>query len=201
MLFVAASLIIVMFHVFQRPTLNPPRGLNGGPSPRLRVAQFRHYAHESYGDFLWQRVGHGSLGHSRVTGADLTQPMVEIGLITLSLVAGGLVLGLLVGVPLGLAWERWPRRAARPGAIFAYLGLSLAPSCSGEPPLLPGLQGADRAERLPRLLQPAGGAIRRAGSVDVSLDLAVADARAADGRGLRPRASSSSGGSCATWAS
>jgi ABC-type dipeptide/oligopeptide/nickel transport system permease component len=131
MLFVAASLIIVMFHVFQRPTLNPPRGLNGGPSPRLRVAQFRHYAHESYGDFLWQRVGHGSLGHSRVTGADLTQPMVEIGLITLSLVAGGLVLGLLVGVPLGLAWERWPRRAARPGAIFAYLGLSLAPVVLG----------------------------------------------------------------------
>ena len=96
------------------------------PVGRVQLARLHRYERESYGDFLWQLVGHGSLGRSVLFGDDLTEPSFEPAPVTFSLVGGAVIFGLLVGVPLGLLWAR--KRGARfAAAPFTHLALAALP--------------------------------------------------------------------------
>lgn len=121
LMFLAASLVYVMFHVAVH---GPNRPRDSQPS-RAEVVRYSHYAHESYGDFLWQFVRNGSLGRDLGSGEDITVPIVKRGLITLSVVGGGLILALLIGVPFGLAWATGPKAARIPVSTFAFLAVGL----------------------------------------------------------------------------
>lgn len=118
-MFFAASLAFVCFHVIGMR-------VNTLAWSQPEFARYHRYMHESFGDFLWQLVGHGSLGRGLRTGGSLTLPIVRLAPVTLSLAGGAVVFALLVGVPLGLAWSR--RRLVRPFASpFIYLALGLFP--------------------------------------------------------------------------
>jgi peptide/nickel transport system permease protein len=82
------------------------------------------YAHESFGDYL-SRFFSGSLAKSLYSRAFGQVSVPDASLVTLSIVAWTLFIGLLIAVPLGLLWEwrpRWTRLVAWP---FVYLAASL----------------------------------------------------------------------------
>jgi peptide/nickel transport system permease protein len=116
LLLAAVSLVFLMFHVIDRPP-------DLAPNPR-----YIRFAHESFGDFIWRLIGHGSLAHSSLDGgASFTVPIIKASLVTLSLVGGALLLALLIGIPLGVAWAKRPRIVGRPASVFAYVTLGLTP--------------------------------------------------------------------------
>jgi ABC-type dipeptide/oligopeptide/nickel transport system permease component len=117
-LFFTVSFAYLCFHVWvARPRF---------PSPTPQdVARYHRYQRESYGDFLWRLVGHASLDRSVDTGRDLTVPVLRLAPRSLSLDGGAVIFGLLVGVPLGLAWMRWPRRVRLFGVPLVHLSLAL----------------------------------------------------------------------------
>jgi ABC-type dipeptide/oligopeptide/nickel transport system permease component len=119
-LFFAVSFAYLCFHVWTPAPRARPAG-----STAQYIARYHHFQRESYGDFLWQLVGHGSLDRDIETGRDLTVPMLRLAARTFSLAEGAVVFGLLVGVPLGLAWTRWPRIVRFVGAPVSHLSLAL----------------------------------------------------------------------------
>jgi peptide/nickel transport system permease protein len=123
MLFVAVGVAFLICHVIG---FRAARGQVLDPDPQI-AANRAHYVHQSFGDFLWQMVGHGSLGHSLFTGESVAAPVLRATTVTLSLVAWALFLGLLVAVPLGLAWERRPRWTRWFAPPFVYVAVSLLP--------------------------------------------------------------------------
>jgi peptide/nickel transport system permease protein len=123
MLFVAVSVAFLICHVIG---FRAARGQVLDPDPQIAASR-AHYAHQSFGDFLWQMIGHGSLGHSLFTGEGVVGPVLRATTVTLSLVAWALFIGLLVAVPLGLAWDRKPRWTRWFAPPFVYLAISLLP--------------------------------------------------------------------------
>jgi ABC-type dipeptide/oligopeptide/nickel transport system permease component len=118
-LLLAAVFTYVCFHVLA----NPPRAL---PASRPGyIARYHGFQRESLGDFLWNLVGHASLDRSLDTGEDLTVPVLHLAPRTFSLAGGAVVFGLLVGVPLGLAWTRRPRLVRPFGAPIVHLSLAV----------------------------------------------------------------------------
>jgi peptide/nickel transport system permease protein len=102
-----------------------PISLQGaGVDPDVRVRLFA-YAHESFGDFL-SRLFSGSLAQS-LYGSQPDASIPDASLVTLSLVGWAIFIGLLVAVPLGLLWERKPRRIRFVATPFVYLAASLLP--------------------------------------------------------------------------
>lgn len=120
-LFLAASLTYAFFHVIG------PGDARGRLDTRAAIERYRHYERESYGDFLWQLVGHGSLDRDLYDGTSLTGSTFGLAPVTLSLVDGAIVFGLLVGVPLGLVWSYRRRLGRLVSAPFVHLGLALFP--------------------------------------------------------------------------
>jgi peptide/nickel transport system permease protein len=120
-LFIAVSLAFLLLHVIGMQgatrTLHTP----------ARLARYHSFEQQSFGGYLWQLVGDGSLGHDLYGGEDLTEPTFELVPVTLSLAGGAIVFALLVGVPLGLAWSRRPRLVRPFGSTFVHLALVLAP--------------------------------------------------------------------------
>ncbi len=122
MLFLCACLSFVCFHVI---------GINPGTSqwPPDEIALLHRFEHQSFGDFLWQLVGHGSLGRTirfgdTANGDDLNALVADLAPATLSVAGGALVVAMLVGIPLGLAWSRW-RPVRFFGTPFVYLMFGL----------------------------------------------------------------------------
>jgi peptide/nickel transport system permease protein len=122
-LFLAVTAAFVICHVIGFRRL-PRDVLNGDPAV---AANYAHFVHQSFGDFLWQMIGHGSLGRSFFTGESAATLALEAAPVTLSVVAWGLFIGLLIAVPLGLAWDREPRWTRWWAPVFVYLAIGLLP--------------------------------------------------------------------------
>jgi peptide/nickel transport system permease protein len=126
LLFFAVTLLVfVAFFVMPR---NDPRF--GGRAPdeyRLHGALLGEYAH-----YVWQFVRYGDLGRSYGTREKVTTRLVRATPVTLSLVAGGLVVWLLIAVPLGMLAALRPRSLVDRGSSFAVMaGLSIHPVILG----------------------------------------------------------------------
>jgi peptide/nickel transport system permease protein len=126
LLFFAVTLLVfVAFFVMPR---NDSRFARQSPSEyRLHGGMMGEYVH-----YVWQFVRHGDLGRSYGTRERVTTRLVQAAPVTLSLVAGGLVVWLLIAIPLGMLAALRPRSLLDRGASFAVLvGLSIHPVLLG----------------------------------------------------------------------
>jgi peptide/nickel transport system permease protein len=81
-----------------------------------------------YAHYVWRLVGHGDLGHSYVSREAVTTQLLRAAPVTLSLVAGGVVVWLLVAIPLGVLAATRPRSLLdRATTVLVLVGLSVHP--------------------------------------------------------------------------
>ena len=81
-----------------------------------------------YGNFLWQLVGHQSLGKSYVTKQDVNDIVKAAAPVTAALVFGGAVLWMFFGVTLGVLSAVRPRSLFdRVAMVFVLIGVSAHP--------------------------------------------------------------------------
>ncbi len=116
-LFLCACLSYVCFHLIGMSVDTSQWDPN-------RIARLHRFEAEGFGTFLWQLIGHGSLGRSIYDGGSLAGEVESLAAPTLSVAGGALVVAVLVGVPLGLAWSRW-RQVRFFGTPFVYLMFGL----------------------------------------------------------------------------
>lgn len=126
LLFFAVTLLVfVAFFVMPR---NDSRFARRAPTQyRLHGGMMGEYAH-----YVWQFVRHGDLGRSYGTREKVTTRLIRAAPVTLSLVAGGLVVWLLIAIPLGMLAALRPRSLLDRGASLAVIvGLSIHPVLLG----------------------------------------------------------------------
>ncbi|HET7129302.1 MAG TPA: ABC transporter permease [Gaiellaceae bacterium] len=126
LLFFAVTLLVfVAFFVMPQ---NDSRFARRAPTAyRLHGGMIGEYAH-----YVWQFVRHGDLGRSYGTREKVTTRLIRATPVTLSLVAGGLIVWLLIAVPLGMLAALRPRSLLDRGASFAVIvGLSIHPVLLG----------------------------------------------------------------------
>jgi peptide/nickel transport system permease protein len=118
----AAISLLVFVAFYATPTNRPPPGLTNNP---YRIhGSLPH----QYGLFLWNIVRHGDLGRSYADRERVTARIGGAAPVTLSLVAGGLVVWLLIALPLGLLGALRPRSLLDVGVTaFVLVGISLHP--------------------------------------------------------------------------
>jgi peptide/nickel transport system permease protein len=126
LLFFAVTLLVfVAFYVMPRNDSRFAR--RAPPEYRLHGAVAGEYAH-----YVWRFVRHGDLGRSYGTREKVTTRLVQAAPVTLSLVAGGLVVWLLIAIPLGMLAAMRPRSLLDRGSSFVVLvGLSIHPVLLG----------------------------------------------------------------------
>ena len=123
--FAVTLLVFVAFFVMPR---NDSRFARRAPTQyRLHGGMMGEYAH-----YVWQFVRHGDLGRSYGTREKVTTRLIRAAPVTLSLVAGGLVVWLLIAIPLGMLAALRPRSLLDRGASLAVIvGLSIHPVLLG----------------------------------------------------------------------
>lgn len=126
LLFFAVTLLVfVAFYVMPRNDSRFAR--RAPPQYRLHGTMMGEYGH-----YVWQFVRHGDLGRSYGTREKVTTRLVRAAPVTLSLVAGGLVIWLLIAIPLGMLAALRPRSLIDRGASLVVLvGLSIHPVLLG----------------------------------------------------------------------
>jgi peptide/nickel transport system permease protein len=110
-----------------------PRDDNGRLAQRTPVQYRLHGAIlGEYAHYVWRFVGHGDLGYSYGTRERVTTRLFRAAPVTLSLVAGGMVVWLLISVPLGLLAAMRPRSLLDRGTgLLVMVGLSAHPVVLG----------------------------------------------------------------------
>jgi peptide/nickel transport system permease protein len=84
--------------------------------------------YQQYGDFLWQLVGHQSLGTSFRTRQEVNDIVKAAAPVTASLVLGGAVLWMLIALPVGILSALRPRSTLdRAAMTVALVGISAHP--------------------------------------------------------------------------
>jgi peptide/nickel transport system permease protein len=97
------------------------------PQYRLHGSMLGEYAH-----YVWRLVGHADLGYSYGTRERVTTRLFRAAPVTLSLLAGGMVVWLLISVPLGLLAAMRPRSLIdRGSSLLVMVGLSAHPVVLG----------------------------------------------------------------------
>jgi peptide/nickel transport system permease protein len=126
LLFFAVTLLVfVAFFVLPRNDSRFAR--RAPPQYRLHGGMMGEYAH-----YVWRFVRYGDLGRSYGTRERVTTRLIQAAPVTLSLVAGGLIVWLLIAIPLGMLAALRPRSLIDRGASFAViLGLSIHPVLLG----------------------------------------------------------------------
>ncbi len=131
-LFLAATLITyLIFYVI--PT-DPAGKLCGRACTAADVARVKHHlgldrpVYVQYGKFMWQLVGHQSLGTSYVTRVDVNYTIGQAAPVTASLVFGGAVFWLLLSIPIGILSALRARSLGdRAAMVFVLVGVSAHP--------------------------------------------------------------------------
>jgi len=121
--FLAVTLFVfVAFFVLPKDAQNP--FTRRTPSEyRIHGTMLGQYAH-----YVWRLVRHGDLGRSYGTREKVTTRLLRAAPVTLSLVAGGLVVWFLIALPLGLLAAVRPRSLIdRGAALLVLVGLSAQP--------------------------------------------------------------------------
>ena len=141
-LLVVAVLIFLVFFVFNEIPSQPAcLVVSCGPKSTTTVAQLRAANHElgidrpvyvQYGDFVWHLVRRGDFGSSWVEKEHVGELLAGALPVTLSLVAGGMALMLLLAIPLGTFAGTRPRSAADRGMLgVSVVGLAVHPFVLG----------------------------------------------------------------------
>ncbi|MHB1242497.1 MAG: ABC transporter permease [Gaiellaceae bacterium] len=131
-LFLAVTVVTyVIFYVTPSDPARLAAGQGATPQDVQRVAE-RLYLDEpvwqQYGRFLWQLVGHQSLGESFVNRQDVNDIVARAAPVTAALVFGGAIFWLALSIPIGIISALWPRSLIdRAGMVFVLIGLSAHP--------------------------------------------------------------------------
>ena len=132
MLFLAVT--VVTYVIFYITPADPARLVAGqGASPEdVREVERRlgldRPVYVQYGKFLWELVGHQSLGRSFTNRQDVNDVVARAAPVTASLVFGGAVLWMLIALPLGILSALRPRSLLdRTSMTFVLIGISAHP--------------------------------------------------------------------------
>jgi peptide/nickel transport system permease protein len=124
-----ASYVVVFFAItlfvfvafFAMPSTNRERETTD--AYRIHGSVSGEYVH-----YMWRMVAHGDLGYSYVSREAVTRKLFRAAPVTLSLVAGGVVVWLLIAIPLGILAALRPRSLLdRAATIFVLIGVSAHP--------------------------------------------------------------------------
>jgi peptide/nickel transport system permease protein len=124
-----ASCVVVFFAItlfvfvafFAMPSTNRERETTD--AYRIHGSLAGGYAH-----YVWRFVAHGDLGYSYISREAVTRRLFRAAPVTLSLVAGGLVVWLLIAIPLGILAALRPRSLLdRAATLFVLIGISAHP--------------------------------------------------------------------------
>ena len=131
-LFIAVTLVTyVIFFITPSDPARLAAGQGATPADVQKVAERLHLdepVYEQYGRFLWELVGHQSLGTSFVNRQDVNDIVIRSAPVTASLVFGGAVLWLLISLPIGIISALKPRSLVdRAGMVFVLIGISAHP--------------------------------------------------------------------------
>ena len=126
LLFFAVTLLV--FVAFFAMPGNDSRFARRAPTEkRHHRGMMGEYAH-----YVWSFVRHGDLGRSYGTREKVTTRLIQATPVTLSLVAGGLVVWLLIAIPLGMIAALRPRSLLdRWSSFLVIVGLSIHPVLLG----------------------------------------------------------------------
>ena len=132
LLFIAVTLVTyVIFFVTPSDPARLAAGQGATSADVQKVAERLHLDEslpQQYGRFLWELVGHQSLGTSFVNRQDVNDIVVRSAPVTASLVFGGAILWLLVSLPVGIISALRPRSLIdRAGMVFVLVGISMHP--------------------------------------------------------------------------
>ena len=141
-LLLVGLLTFLTFFVFNEIPTNPACLVVAcGPHTTTTDAQIRDADHQlgidrsvfvQYGDFVWKLVSRGDLGNAWTSKVNVGQSIGHALPITLSLVAGGMVLMLLLAFPLGCIAALRPRSPVDRGLLaFSVIGLAIHPFVLG----------------------------------------------------------------------
>ena len=131
-LFVAVTLVTyVIFFITPADPARLAAGQGATPADVERVAERLHLndpIYEQYGRFLWELVGHQSLGTSFVNREEVNDIVIRSAPVTASLVFGGAVMWLMLALPIGIISALKPRSLIdRAGMVFVLVGISAHP--------------------------------------------------------------------------
>jgi peptide/nickel transport system permease protein len=131
-LFIAVTLVTyVIFFVTPADPARLAAGQGATPEDVERVAERLHLNEplpEQYGRFLWELVGHQSLGTSFVNREEVNDIVMRAAPVTASLVFGGAVMWLMLSLPIGIISALKPRSLIdRAGMVFVLIGISAHP--------------------------------------------------------------------------
>jgi peptide/nickel transport system permease protein len=126
LLFFAVTLLVFVAF-FAMPRNDPRFGRRAPTEYRLHGALIGEYSH-----YVWRFLRHGDLGRSYGTREKVTTRLIQATPVTLSLVAGGLLVWLLIAIPLGMLAAIRPRSLLDRGSAFLVMvGLSIHPVLLG----------------------------------------------------------------------
>lgn len=118
-----ALTLLVFLAFFRLAQADPPDPRDAPSAYRIHGSVLGQYLH-----YLARLVVHGDLGRSYVTREPVGTRLMQAAPVTLSLVAGGLVVWLLLAIPLGTFSALRPRSLGdRASTLFVLTGLSLHP--------------------------------------------------------------------------
>ena len=131
-LFIAVTLVTyVIFFVTPADPARLAAGQGATPEDVQRVAERLHLndpLYEQYGRFLWELVGHQSLGTSFVNREEVNDIVMRAAPVTASLVFGGAIMWLMLSLPIGIISALKPRSLIdRAGMVFVLIGISAHP--------------------------------------------------------------------------
>jgi peptide/nickel transport system permease protein len=132
LLFLTATFITyVIFYVVPA---NPAKSMCGRVCTQKDVDRVKHSLgidkplYQQYGIYLWQIVGHQSLGTSYTNRQEVNDTIAKAAPVTAALVFGGAVFWLLVSIPIGIISALRPRSLIdRGGMVFVLIGVSAHP--------------------------------------------------------------------------
>src|ERR1700694_2360317 len=103
------------------------RGVNRETTNLRESMRVQGPVYKEYGLFLWH-IGHGSFGESWVNKRSVSQVFLQAVPVTLSLVAGGALLWMLLAIPIGILSALRPRSLLdRSSTILVLIGVSAHP--------------------------------------------------------------------------
>ena len=131
-LFLAAT--IITYLIFYVIPADPAKQMCGRACTAQDVARVKRHlgldkpVYEQYGRYLWQLVGHQSLGTSYTTRQEVNHIIGQTAPVTASLVFGGAVFWLLLSIPIGILSALRARSIGdRAAMVFVLVGVSAHP--------------------------------------------------------------------------
>jgi len=128
LIFALTLLTYVIFFVIPRDPAQFRRVQATGATDLDRAFDLHGSFFAQYGQFVWNFLAHGSLGHSFAARRDVSSMLADAAPVTASLLAGGALMAIAIGLLVGITSAVRPRSLYDRGAmVFVLFGISVHP--------------------------------------------------------------------------